>query len=184
MKTYIEIKAELVQIAEVLKKYPESLHSEVFKLLIESYFENQPTSKQRNIKEKIKVVKNQGTKKTNTRSKESYTLVKDLNLRGGSSSDSFKNLYETKKPNSAIEFNAVAVYYLSEIIKISPITPDHIYTCYNEVNKRSPNALVQSLRDTSGKKYGYIDTSDTNNIKLPLRGKNFVEHDLPKKIKK
>ncbi|MBF02124.1 MAG: hypothetical protein CMP76_02390 [Flavobacterium sp.] len=121
------------------------------------------------------------TSKSTSKSKETVSLDKDLNLKPQSKKH-FRDFYEEKKPSSAIEFNTVAIYYLAEILEVSNINQNHIYTCYKEVSKKAPNAFLQSLRDTASKN-GYIDTSNVNDLKIPLRGKNFVEHDLPKKIK-
>lgn len=113
------------------------------------------------------------------KSKESISMDKNLNLRE-KGKKSFKDFYSEKQPKSAMDFNTVAIYYLSEILEIEPITASQVYTCYKEVNKRPPDAFLQSLRDTASVK-GYIDTADTEKLKIPSRGINFVDHDLPKK---
>lgn len=186
MKTYDEIKAELLEIADVLKKYPESIQSQVFEILTINFLGETTTKRQPAVAKKKNKTKSEGDKNSSTaksrplgRGKESYSILKDLDLRGNGG-QSFKDFFNEKKPKSATEFNSVAVYFLADILKISGITPNHVYTCYKEVKQRPPEAFVQSLRDAASK-HGYIDTADMNNIKIPLRGKNFVEHDLPKK---
>lgn len=186
MKTYDEIKAELLEIADVLKKYPEAIQGQVFEILIGNFLGEIIAKRQPDAEKKWSEPKTESDKKSSTtknrpngKSKESYSILKDLNLRGNGG-QSFKEFFEEKKPKSATEFNSVAVYYLADILKIGGITPNHVYTCYKEVKQRTPEAFIQSLRDAASK-HGYIDTADMNNIKIPLRGKNFVEHDLPKK---
>jgi hypothetical protein len=115
------------------------------------------------------------------KSKESISLDKNLNLRE-KGKKSFKDFYEEKQPKSAMDFNTVAIYYLSEILELDNITASQVYTCYKEVNNRPPDAFIQSLRDTASVK-GYIDSADVENLKIPSRGVNFVDHDLPKKKK-
>lgn len=186
MKNYEEIKSELIEIAEVLKKFPENIQPKVFDILTTRFLggkiheqpnEEMETETLSSEKKSKKQVKDKSQKST-VKAKESISLIKDLNLRP-SGKKSFRDFFDEKKPGPANAFNAVAVYYLSEILQMTGITPSHVYTCYKEVNVRPPEAFVQSLKDTASKN-GYVDTSDTNNIKIPLRGKNYVEHDLPK----
>lgn len=121
-----------------------------------------------------------GTGKSKTaKSKETISIDKDLNLRERGKK-SFKDFYDEKQPKSAMDFNTVAIYYLSQILELDKITANQVYTCYKEVSKRPPNAFIQSLRDTASLK-GFIDSADVENLKIPSRGINFVDHDLPAK---
>jgi len=188
MKSYEDIKAELIAIADVLKKYPESIQPQVFEILTKHFVggettdKSEPKTKQTETKNTDKKNETASKPKSNgkaaAKNKESVSLMKDLDLRP-KGEISFKDFYAEKQPSSAMDFNTVAIYYLKEICKIDPVTPNHIYTCYKEVAQRPPVAFNQSLRDTASKN-GHIDTSNTNDIKIPLRGKTFVEHDLPK----
>jgi hypothetical protein len=187
MKTYDEIKAELLEIGDVLKKYPEAIQPQVFEILTRNFLGESINKGQQSTERKITSPKSEsqnkkestGKSKPTGKSKESYSILKELDLRGNGG-QSFKDFFEEKNPKSAVEFNSVAVYYLADILKLTGITPNHIYTCYKEVKQRTPEAFVQSLRDAASK-HGYIDTANMSDIKIPLRGKNFVEHDLPKK---
>jgi|GEM_PF-988863 hypothetical protein len=123
--------------------------------------------------------KNDIKKSKKTRYQETVAIDKNLNLKTPGKK-SFKEFYEEKQPKSTMDFNTVAVYYLIKVLGLSNVSMNHIYTCYKEVGYRAPEAFAQSLRDASNKK-GYIDTSDMNDLKLPIRGENFIEHDLPKK---
>lgn len=186
--TYLEIKLELIEISKIVNTYPESIQSEVYDLLISTYLGSAlPVNPKKVVaddgKEKsAKAKKKKSKKKTTTVKKQSYTILKDLDLRN-TGGKSFKDFVEEKNPSSAIEFNAVSVYFLKEVLELDGITINHINTCYKEVKRKPPGDLLQSIRDTSSNKYGYIDTSDSSDIKAPHRGSSFVEHDLPKKKK-
>lgn len=179
MEKYQELKNELIGIAKILEAYPDSLKNQVFELLIDQYLGKPSAHSQRITPEEETPPAEEKPKKRQTASRrESYNLVKDLNLRGDAQHPSFKDFVNDKKPRANIQFNAVALYYLKKIINIDNVTPDHIYTCYDD-SKRRPGSLQQSLKDTSGRKYGYIDASNINDIQIPLRGITYVEHDLP-----
>lgn len=113
----------------------------------------------------------------------SFSIVKDLNLKP-KDKKSLKAFFEDKRPDTNIENNTVFVYYLEKILDISDISIDHIFTCYKEVGLRIPGSLKQSITDSGSSRYGYIDTSEAQNIKIIVRGINLIEHDLPKKEKK
>lgn len=186
MPEYTEIKSELNEIAEILSKFPEAIQPKVYDLLINSFMgktASASTQTETSIETKVKPELKESKRKRKS-SKESYTIDKNLNLKGGNGTISFEEFYDQKLPTSNIQFNAVATYYLQEIAKVSPINLSHIYTCYRNVGKKPPDKFQQSMWDTSGSRYGYIDTSDMNDIKIPHLGKSFVEHDLPKSPKK
>lgn len=108
------------------------------------------------------------------------TIVKDLDLSGTSKGvERLKDFHASYKIASNIERNLVFLYYLQNKLEISPITPNHVFTCYRDVSVKVPAALVQSLRDTANRR-GWIDTSDTNNLKVTFPGINHLEHDLEK----
>jgi hypothetical protein len=116
--------------------------------------------------------------------KENYSIVKELDLSGKNVGKSLKNFYNEKSPFSFGDKNVVFVYYLKKIAKIPNVTLGHIFTCYDEVGSRKPNAFKQSIADTSSKK-GWLNTSSFENIDVSIRGQNQVEHELPpKKTKK
>lgn len=130
--------------------------------------------KDKTVKPKVKA----GTRK------ETYSLVKDLNLRGDDKGvGSLKDFYAKKRPSSAMEMTTVFVYYLCSVLKINNVGLDHVYTCYKEVGQKVPAALRQNLLDTAHRK-GTIDTSSLDNVTLTTRGENMVELDLPPKEKK
>lgn len=115
-------------------------------------------------------------------SRESHSPIKDLDLSSKKNSKSLRDFYKEKAPFSAMESNAVFVYYLQKIANAKNINADHVYSCYKDVSARVPTALNQSLLDTSHRK-GWIDTSSMENILIAIPGENLVENDLPRKEK-
>ena len=117
-----------------------------------------------------------------TRKKESYQIVKNLDLSGKAGGVSLKQFYADKSPTTGQENNLVFVYYLQKVLNLNGISADHVYTCYKDVGAKPPTALKQSLLDTASKK-GWLDTSNPSDITVPISGENYVDHDLPKKVK-
>ncbi len=54
MSTYDELKKELLNIASILEKYPDSVKSQVFNLLIEHYTGNSPIKNEKKPPQKRK----------------------------------------------------------------------------------------------------------------------------------
>lgn len=110
--------------------------------------------------------------------KESYTIDRELNLRGDKSIPSFSAFVEEKKPGTTQEFNAVVVYYLQKMVGLKAVTLNQAYTCFTEAKKRPPAAFRQSFIDTKNRK-GWLEFDAEGNLRIPHRGSVFVEHDLP-----
>jgi hypothetical protein len=127
---------------------------------------------------KGKTAEKTGKKSSSKRAKTSFSIVKDLDLSDKTNSESLRAFYASKAPTTAMECNAVFVYYLQQIAKVQPITLDRIYSCYKDVSIKYPNALRQSVADTSSRR-GWLDTKSFDDIRLATPGENFVEHDLP-----
>ena len=116
----------------------------------------------------------QTSTKSKTKSfKESYTPVKDLDLAKGSRDMSLKDYYKQKSPRSFIDKNVVFVFYLKKTVKVTQVTLNHIYTCYEEVSSRKPAAFKQSVADTSRK--GYLNTASYEDINITVRGENLIK---------
>ncbi len=184
---YEELKKELVSMAEVVKQYPEALQLQVLGILVKKYL-GQPVLKESGkvegfggleLDEELDMPSGGGRKKSAV--KETAQIVKDLNLASVDGKPSFRDFFDEKKPETFVEFNAVSVYYLTKTRGLSEITPNHIYTCYKSAERKVPPSLRASLRETSRSRYGYIDASDMNNLKMSIHGENFVEHELPVK---
>lgn len=192
MPTYEELKTELLEISKIVEKFPEQIKSQVYELLIQQYLgkpiQNQSlnvtsTEKLPKTSEKITAprTEQEEPKRVKRRStKESYSIDRHVNLRGdGNNLPSFKTFHSTKNPKSAKEFNAVAVYYLKKKLSVANVTLDQVYTCYDEVSRKPPQAFRQSFIDTKNKE-GWVEFDVSGNLDIPHRGITFVEYDLPK----
>lgn len=185
-----EVKKIMLEIAEILNKFPENLQEKAFDVMVyqlwnidtielpsidgaeeEAISEIAPkdSEKESSVEKKVR--------KKNS-SKEIYQINKDLNL-SPKDKTSLKQFVESKKPQSNIEFNAVVIYYMQKILNIESISIDDVYSCYKDIGRKVPNALKQSLTDTCSSKYGYIAVNN-NSYSIPVKGENFVELDLPK----
>ena len=128
---------------------------------------------------KKSTTKKKSTPKKKSGAKGDWNIISDLDLSGKGSSQSLKEFYNQYSVKTNFERNLIFVYYLQNILKISGITIDHIFTCYRNVPKlKIPGNLKQSLFDTAFKK-DWIDTTSTENIHLTVTGTNHLEHDMP-----
>lgn len=184
MSRYEDLKIELLEIAKVVEQFPIEVKPKVYELLVSTYL-GKPIS----IVEQPGAVKGSGTtnkpvesaKRPSSKgaSKESYSIDRDLNLRGNDKDiPSFNKFIAEKIPASAVEFNTVSVYYLKKLMNLPAATLNHVYTCYAEAKKKPPEHFKQSLTDTKNK-LGYIGMDSNGNLDIPHRGVVFVEHDLP-----
>ena len=107
-------------------------------------------------------------------------LIKDLDLSGKNVGKSLKEFVLEKEPSTNIERTTVFVYYLQNILGISEITADHVFSCYKDIGARFPQNLPQNLNDTASSRYGFIETNN-GNYTMSIVGINLVEHDMPKK---
>ena len=95
MSTYDELKEELLNIASILEKYPDSVKPQVFNLLIEQYTGSNPIKNEKKPPKKRKTTQSKNDVENTTKnrkkkvSQESYKLDKNLDLRGGKNSSSF-----------------------------------------------------------------------------------------------
>jgi len=119
-----------------------------------------------------------GTRKPRT-AKETHTMVKELDLAAKDDKSSLKDFFARYKVSSNYERNLIFAYYLQNVAKVTPITSNHIFTCYRYVQIKVPVAFNQSLWDTSSQK-AWIDTSSLEDIKVPTQGINHIEYEMTK----
>ncbi len=112
----------------------------------------------------------------------SYDLVNDLNLAGSKNYPSLVEFTDSKFPITNEERNLVFLYYLQDIRKIDNININHIYTCYKAVHIRAPLSIENSLQ-TTAQQYGWIDISKNGKVHVTTKGVEYVERQLPKKVK-
>lgn len=172
-KLNINFQAGIIEI-EGEEKWAQQMYEDFKKNLLELKATTNPPL-QTKTQKKQQAVLGKVQKKYNNR--ESYSLIKDLDLSKKEDAISLKEYYSQKRHKSAMENNVIFVYYLQKIRGAQDISPNHIYTCYKDVGTRFPGALRQSLVDTAARK-GWIDTRKINNILITTLGENAVEHDL------
>lgn len=190
MPSYEELKAELANIAKLVDTFPDQVKPVAFQVLVDHFLstapavDGTPPAAQRHRVTRKKATPAAGeaakpaAKKPKGASGESYSIDRQLDLRGNKSIPSFKVFVDEKKPGSAAEFNAVAVYYLRKLLGLENVTLSQAYTCYREVTRRPPEAFRQSFTDTKNKQ-GWIEFNPAGNLEIPHRGTVFVENDLP-----
>jgi hypothetical protein len=106
------------------------------------------------------------------------TFLTDFDFRP-SNKESLKDFYQKYNAKSNLEKNLIFTYYLQNIAAVDNITVSHIFSCYRHMGFKVP-LFPQTLIDTKIRK-GWIDTSNSNNLKVTREGMNFLEHDMPKK---
>ena len=132
------------------------------------------------------------TKKVPTKSKRSngkgkspkktgLSILKDLNLTP-SNDISLKDFAEQKKPSNQSQKCLISVYYLQNKLSIDSISTNHVYTCFKNLGWRIPANLNNALQFTASTE-GWLDTSSMVKISVTTIGENFVEHDMPSKLK-
>jgi|SRR5215472_15905138 len=177
-----DIEAEaaiLKKIDEQVKNLSPEIRKEAFQILVQRHLTGAP---QHGLSRSTRDSASQNRKKERgRRTTEQPTIVKDLNLKADNASVSLRDFWSKKKPHGFLEHNTVFVYYLTMVKKAEGINQNHIYTCYKDVGARIPGAFYQSLLDTARRK-GWLDTQDTQNIRVTTVGENFVEHDLPRQV--
>jgi hypothetical protein len=113
--------------------------------------------------------------------RQSVGLVKDLSLRP-KGKKSFKDFADEKKPTNHNDKVTVCVFWLSKEAG-QKATAEHVNTCYQGADWKRPTDLRDTLRQTASKK-GWIDTADSDDIKVTTSGEDHVRHDLPEPAKK
>lgn len=110
--------------------------------------------------------------------KKSTPRAEDINLRPDGS-QSLGEFVEEKKPGNLRERDAVAVFYLKEILGIEAIGVGHVLAAYMECGWRLPRNLENSLSVTASRTK-WLNTSDMKAITLTNSGRNLVQLDLPR----
>jgi hypothetical protein len=111
-----------------------------------------------------------------------YHYIEDLPLNAAEGHPSLVKFMDAKLPVTNEERNLVFLYYLQHILKVKPITLDHIYTCYRAAKIRMPLNLENSLRVTAEQR-SWIKMNQNGNISVTPEGKQYAEKQLPKKVK-
>lgn len=111
-----------------------------------------------------------------------HRFLEDLPLTAGEGRGALVEFMDLKFPITNEERNLVFLYYMQHILKIKPITVDHIYTCYRAAKIRVPLNLESSLETTVNQRR-WIKKTKTGRLSVTPSGKLYVEKQLPKKLK-
>ncbi len=104
-------------------------------------------------------------------------IVKELDLRPKGKT-SFADFVKAKNPTNNHDKYAVAIYYLSNEAGLSTMSSDDVFTAWRDAGWKLPPNFLASLRLTASKKR-FLDTSNSEALRLLNTGVNRVEHDLP-----
>lgn len=104
-------------------------------------------------------------------------IVKELDLRPKGKT-SFADFVKAKNPTNNHDKHAVAIYYLSSEAGLSTVSSDDVFTAWRDAGWKLPPDFLASLRLTASKKR-FLDTSNSEALRLLNTGVNRVEHDLP-----
>lgn len=119
--------------------------------------------------------------KTSKKTKTVISMDKTLNLQpqGKQSAIQFAG---AKAPSNVREKCVVAVYYMRDILELKKVTLQAVFTFFKSVQWPTPTDLKNTLQQAGSA--GWLDTANSEEIKLTSLGENLVEHSLPAKPKK
>lgn len=149
--------------------------------LSETEPESPTTADQESVTAKASVPNGKKTRKKSGSLKADWTLNKDLDLHP-SGKQSFEDFAAEKQPRSNEDRYAVVVYYLEEILGLSPITRNEVGTVFRRMaGWQEPANVGAALRVTQSRK-STVNCTELDDIKITPAGRNFVEHKLPAKV--
>lgn len=183
-KIHINIPSGIVEV-EGEENFVLSVYSEFKELLIKKFQETHGISfkNEDNLQSNKGEKKRRVSKKTNRNSDNSNQKVKQYSPTLDKTLDlsllpEFFGKYIAKSHPEKILLFAV---FLREKLNISPCTADQLYSCYIKLKERLPKVFLQAIRDTHGKKNGFVDYKAVDDIFITTIGENYFNHDLPRK---
>jgi len=123
---------------------------------------------------------NRAKVKSSKKAKTIISMDKSLNLSPPDTVSAVQFATE-KSPTTVLQKCVVAVYYLRDTIKMEKVTAQAVFTFFKHLSWPVPADLKNTLQQAGS--VGWLDTSDSENIKLTSLGENLVEYDLPAKAK-
>lgn len=85
--------------------------------------------------------------------------------------DSLEDFFKGYTPKNDYERILLFVYYMKEVLKIEAVTYDHVYTCFDTLDLKTPLNVPQITRNSASAE-GWIDLTDSKNIQVTVNGKN------------
>lgn len=119
-----------------------------------------------------KVAKSEGVPGVNP---DNPSLDKQLDTSG------VREFYAQYEPKNHPEKILIFMRFLKDKVGIDSPNTDQVYTCYSAVGEKPAAAFAQSFRDTSSKKFGFIEYKSANDVTLTFIGNRHFDHDLKKK---
>ena len=169
----------------------ESIQSEVFQALMRAFgnigdpralaelevLPEQPTNVSPRVETEPATKKTAGRRSVGTKTKQSFSIDKELDLvKGGS--QPFTEFAESKKPTSQQEKCLVSVYWLTHLSHSKKlVTLEQVYTCFKHAGWAVPANLPNALAQAGSK--GWLDSKNRNDLKLVVQGENHIEHSMP-----
>jgi hypothetical protein len=123
---------------------------------------------------------NSGKTKGSKKIKTIMSMDKSLNLSPPDKVSAVQFATE-KSPTNLMQKCVVAVHYLRDIIEMEKVTARAVFTFFKHLNWPAPADIKNTLQQAGTA--GWLDTADSEDIKLTSLGENLVEHDLPAKAK-
>lgn len=118
--------------------------------------------------------------KSSKKSKTIISMDKTLNL-SPNGKQSAAQFGAEKSPSNVIQKSVVAVYYLRDVLELEKVSVEGVFTFFKTLSWPVPADLKNTLQQAGT--HGFLDTSDSQAIKLTSLGENLVEHELPAKAK-
>ncbi|WP_432477196.1 hypothetical protein [Nocardioides sp. GXQ0305] len=109
--------------------------------------------------------------------KKSYNVPKNLNF-APSGQPSLYEFIEEKKPRTNDEKSLLACYYLSEMMGFQDVTVERILAVYIAADWSPPAHPDSSLRGAAHRT-GWIDTANTDSIKVTWKGETHIKSKMP-----
>ncbi len=107
----------------------------------------------------------------------SVTADRKLNLRP-EGKQSFADFVTAKQPATNNEKNVASVYYLTDVLGQPGAGLSQIVSCYDDRDWRVPADIKNSLQQTASTQ-GWINTENSDEIILEVKGRNHVKYDMP-----
>jgi hypothetical protein len=86
-----------------------------------------------------------------------------------------------KSPTNLMQKCVVAVHYLRDTIEMEKVTTQAVFTFFKHLSWPVPADLKNTLQQAGTA--GWLDTANSQDIKLTSLGENLIEHNLPAKAK-
>lgn len=119
-------------------------------------------------------------KSARNRKPPSHSFVKDMNFRP-EGKQSLREFYREKNPSDQQQTLTVILFYLQHTLGIEKVGFNHLFTGVKELSDfgvRTPPDIPATVRNIANRK-NWIDSSNSDALKMTETGNNFVKHDLP-----